>query len=91
MRASYVVVEVVPVSALFVVLRTGRECPVRVYGSAVGCAMAPALSLGSGSDRVVLELPADADADADASEAFLARLVDAASSLRAESGVPAVS
>lgn len=89
MRASYVVVEVVPVSALFVVLRTGRECPVRVYGSAVGCAMAPALSLGSGSDRVVLELPADADADA--SEAFLARLVDAASSLRAESGVPAVS
>jgi hypothetical protein len=80
-----------PMSALFVVLRAGRECPVRVYGSAAGSGLAPALSLGSGSDRVVLELPDDAGAR----EAFLARLVDAASALMAEGvsegGAPAVS
>jgi hypothetical protein len=62
------------VTALFVVLRAGRECPVRVYGSAASCGLAPALSLRSGSDRVVLELPDDAGARG----VFLARLVEAA-------------
>lgn len=69
-------------TALFVVLRNGRDCPVRAYGPAAGSGLVPALSLGSGSDRVVLELPDDAGAR----EAFLARLVDAASALMAESG-----
>ena len=68
------------VSALFVVLRAGRDCPVRVYGSAAGSGLVPALSVGSGSDRVVLELPADVAGR----EVFLSRLVDAASSLMAE-------
>lgn len=73
-------------SLLCVVLRVGSESEVVVspaYSSRVG----PALSLGSGSDRVVVELPADERARG----VFLSRLVDAASSLRAESGVPAVS
>jgi hypothetical protein len=76
-RIARVVVEEVPVSALFVVLRAGQDCPVRVYGPVAGSGLVPALSLGSGSDRVVLELPADAAGR----EVFLARLVDAASSL----------